>query len=117
MFEDEVASLSAQRPSKDVKSVKKQSDIYCMDPFIGEDGLLRVGGRTRRSDQPLQVVHPVILPKDHHVTWIIIGHFYERTKHSGRGISPVSMVRLDLESESGLHVAVSMTDRWLIWIR
>ena len=71
MFEDEVASLSAQRPSKDVKSVKKQSDIYRLDPFIGEDGLLRVG-RTRRSDQPLQVVHPVILPK---VTWMIIGHF------------------------------------------
>ena len=86
-FEDEVASLKSQRPPKEAKSVKKQSDIYRLDPFIGEDGLLRVGGRTRRSDQPLQVVHPVILPKDHHVTEIIIGHFHERTKHSGRGIT------------------------------
>ena len=40
-----------------------------------------------------------------------------RLCHGNRANSPVSMAGLDLESESGLHVVVSMTDRWLIRIR
>lgn len=60
-FQDEIASLTAQQCPKGDRPVKKQSDLYRLDPYVGQDGLLRVGGRIRRSDQPLEVLHPVIL--------------------------------------------------------
>ena len=90
-FHDEIASLAAKQSSKERRFVKKQSDIYRLDPYDDKDGLLRVGGRTRRSDQALEVVHPVFAPKDHHVTRILIAHFHERTKRSGRGITPAEI--------------------------
>ena len=65
------------------KTVKKSSKIYKLDPRM-EDGLLRVGGRLSRSSLPLEAKHPVILPKDSHVTRLILRERHEMSGHSGR---------------------------------
>ena len=93
-FEEELATMTAQRDAKtDKQCVKKQSDTYCLDPFLSDDGLLRVGGRLRQGEQPRETAHPVLLPKDHHVSRLIIAYFHEKTKHSGRGAT-LSEIRL-----------------------
>ena len=93
-FRKEMAALKAQQDAKaDQQCVEKRSDIYRLDPFLSQDGLLRVGGRMRRGDQPRETAHPVILPKDHHVSRLIIAHFHEKTRHSGRGVT-LSEIRL-----------------------
>lgn len=70
------------------KRLKKTSNLYKLDPFVDGDGLLRIGGRIRRADMPLDVKHPLILPKSDHITDLIVRHFHSATvHHQGRGIT------------------------------
>ncbi|XP_068240040.1 uncharacterized protein [Palaemon carinicauda] len=78
VFGDEVKALSREL------SVGKSSPIYKLDPFLdSEDGLLKVGGRIRRSDIPHTAKHPILLPKKHHVTTLLIRYEHELLAHSG----------------------------------
>ncbi|XP_068246539.1 uncharacterized protein [Palaemon carinicauda] len=79
VFGDEVKALSREL------SVGKSSPIYKLDPFFdSEDGLLKVGGRIRRSDIPQSAKHPILFPKKHHVTTLLIRHEHELLAHSSR---------------------------------
>ena len=64
-------------------AVKRKSTLFRLDPFVSDDGLMRVGGRIRRAEIPRNLAHPVILPKESHVTTLIIRHFHERSNHAG----------------------------------
>ena len=50
------------------KRMLKKSDLYRLDPFTDHDGILRVGGRLRRAEMSNGEKHPVILPKNHHLS-------------------------------------------------
>ena len=41
----------------------------------------------KRANVPRELAHPVILPRYHHITCLVIRHHHERTRHSGRGIT------------------------------
>ena len=96
-FRDEIQLLKdvrAKRQAADqdtcedkVKAMKRSSSLYKLDPFLDEDGLLRVGGRLRQSRVPYEVKHPVILPKKGHVTNLILCHYHKSVQHQGRGIT------------------------------
>ena len=47
------------------------------------DGIIRVGGRLRNSEIEPDAKHPVLLPKDHHVSHLIIRHYHRVSGHSG----------------------------------
>ena len=68
-------------------SMKKTSSLYRLDPFIDEDGVLRVGGRIRNASISYDVKHPVILPSKGHVTMLLVRHHHQRISHQGRGIT------------------------------
>jgi hypothetical protein len=59
-----------------------------LHPFIAEDGLLRVGGRLQHSDLPFDAKHPIILPRDHHVTMLIVQMYHLLGRHV-RGVNGV----------------------------
>lgn len=96
-FQDEVQILkdvktkqqaADQDTSKDkIKAVKRSSSLYKLDPFLDEDGLMRVGGRLRQSSVSYEVKHPVILPKKGHVITIILCHYHKSVQHQGCGIT------------------------------
>ena len=69
------------------KTAKLRSSINKLDPFIDENGILRVGGRLKHADLSDEVKHPVILPKGSHVTSLIIRYYHESTKHQGKGMT------------------------------
>jgi len=46
------------------------------------DGLIRVRGRLRNSEIEPDAKHPVLLPKDHHVSHLIILHYHCVSGHS-----------------------------------
>ena len=57
------SKIDALRSSaKDIR-VAKSSSLYQLDPFIDDNGLLRVGGRLEKSKLNRDTVHPVLLPK------------------------------------------------------
>jgi len=52
--------------------------LYRLYPYIRNDNLIR-GGRIKRANLPL------ILPKQSHITQLVIDHRHVRCAHSGRG--------------------------------
>lgn len=78
-FPDEVQSLSVSTTSK----VKVSSSLASLDPFI-DNGILHVGGRMRSANLSDRTKCPIILPKGHHVTHLIIRSVHVRLGHAGR---------------------------------
>ena len=69
---------------RDSKPLNKHSSIVQLDPFIGNDGLLRVGGRLKHIKFDSSFKNPIILPAKHHVTTLIVRKYHEDVKHQGR---------------------------------
>ncbi len=77
-FKQEMFSLQSG-----TSGVKRCSNIYKLDPVL-MDGLLRVGGRLSRAAMPEETKRPVILPKEHHVSKLIMQHVHRQLGHVGR---------------------------------
>ena len=56
-YQRELQDLSNKKP------LSKKSSIYDLNPFIDEEGLIRVGGRLRRASLEYASRHQIILPK------------------------------------------------------
>lgn len=57
---------------EDKLSVPKNSQLLRLDPFIDEEGILRVGGRIHMAALPENEKHPVILPQNYHLTKLFV---------------------------------------------
>ena len=62
----------------------KKGMLSRMDPFVDDDGIIRVGGRINNSTLPWKLKHPAIMPKKHRVSSSLIRHFHEKIQHGGR---------------------------------
>ncbi|XP_039658089.1 uncharacterized protein LOC120560045 [Perca fluviatilis] len=76
-YPDEYAALQSKR------EVSKSSPILTLDPYIS-DGLLRVGGRLRHASLESETKNPIILPKNSHVTKLLVQYYHTEVKHQGR---------------------------------
>lgn len=81
VFAEEYKSIKAGQ------SLKKGNRLSCLDPFIDNEGLLRVGGRLQNSSLPYDQKHPILLSHDHHVTLIIIRDAHLTTLHGGNSMT------------------------------
>ena len=68
-------------------AMKQTSSLFRLDPYVDSDGLIRVGGRMRNADFPTGIKHPIILPRKHHVTDLVIRYCHEQVHHQGRGMT------------------------------
>ena len=68
-FKNEIASLSLKEQNA---KISRQSSLLKLNPFIDEEGLIRVGGRLENSTLPFEVKHPIVLPRSSQVTDLII---------------------------------------------
>ena len=73
---------------KDKAIKEKLRRLSKLSPFVDDQHKLRVGGRLQNSDMPDSIKHPVILPRRHHVTRLIIEDIHYRNRHFG-GVSYV----------------------------
>ena len=78
-FPEEIAYRTKRHPTL----VKKSSRLSKLSPFMGKEGLLRVGGRIDRASISFDSRHPVIISSKYHVVELIIRHFHERDGHIG----------------------------------
>ena len=79
--QDIVTMIPSQRPKGD--SVKRGSSISSLDSVL-VDGILVVGGQLRRASLLEDAKHQIILPKDYHVTNLIVLHYHFASGHLGR---------------------------------
>lgn len=68
-------------------SLPMQSKLYKLDPILDQEGILRLGGRLSNSLLDESVKHPIIFPRDHHLTRLLISHCHENVKHQGKGMT------------------------------
>ena len=52
--------------------LKKTSTLRALDPYLDSDGVMRVGGRIRKTTLSESLKNPVILPKSSHITALVI---------------------------------------------
>lgn len=78
LFSKEIERLSSGRP------LSSSSGIIRLDPILGDDGLLRVGGRLRRltSEDSSLSSQPIIVPHKHPIARLI-ADFFHKQAHVG----------------------------------
>ena len=67
---------------KQHRPLSKKDRLLCLSPFF-ESGLLRVGGRTKRSSLPFDAKHPIILDSKEHSIQLYIQKCHENCMHIG----------------------------------
>ncbi len=98
-FSEEISFLcqhhnkdSKPQDSSNVKTLRG-SPLKKLAPYVDPHGMLRVGGRLKCSEYPESQNHPLILPKRHHVSAVLIRHHHELVSHQGRGLTLNSIRR------------------------
>ena len=91
-FSAEIESLKSQQECRNGRrkpGVRRSSPIYKLNPFLDEDGVMRVGGRISRSNYDLKEIHPIILPKmmNCHMTKLVIREAHVQAGHQSRGMT------------------------------
>lgn len=76
-FKDEIQLLlnNKQLPGK--------SRLVSLNPFLDEEGILRVGGRIQSSAEPYNKKHPIILDSNHNFTKLLFAHEHIKLLHGG----------------------------------
>ena len=69
------------------KFLRKTDLLVQLDPFVDQSGILRVGGRLKKSDLEENIKHPIILPKKGKISRLIVESCHRRVCHQGRGIT------------------------------
>ncbi|XP_065082817.1 uncharacterized protein LOC135705157 [Ochlerotatus camptorhynchus] len=76
-YPDELASLVKQG------TIAKSSTLYQLTPFLDDHGIIRMGSRIAAAPEAsYSTKYPVILPKKHHVTTLLIDNFHRRFLHA-----------------------------------
>lgn len=87
--EEMIAMANPNEPNHAEENfIEKSSVLYSLTPRIDTHGVLRVDGRIGATKGVTRdVKFPVILPKKHHVTNLILEDFHRRFKHGNNSIS------------------------------
>ncbi|XP_054711084.1 uncharacterized protein LOC129220679 [Uloborus diversus] len=75
------------------KPLPANSKLLSLKPFINEDGVIRDGGRLENAPFSNERKHPILMPKNHHLTTIIIRSYHETYLHAGT-ILLLSVIRI-----------------------
>ena len=77
VFKDEIQSI------RDGKELPVSNRLSSLSPFVDSKDLLRVGGRLKRIQLPESRMHPIILPRQHHATKVLVEWIHRRNGHVG----------------------------------
>ncbi|XP_062706189.1 uncharacterized protein LOC134287695 [Aedes albopictus] len=83
-YPDEIAllQLSQNEPKLSRTPLPKTSPLHQKSPLLDQNGVLRMRGRIANCDYATEdAKHPVILPRDHPTTRLIIAHFHQKFHH------------------------------------
>ncbi|GFX26312.1 integrase catalytic domain-containing protein [Trichonephila clavipes] len=75
------------------KPLPKSSKLQSLNVFLDSEGILRVGGRLRlQRTLKFEQKHPMLIPKEHHFTSLVIRHFHRANFHAGQELV-LSLIR------------------------
>ncbi|GBL80696.1 hypothetical protein AVEN_225343-1 [Araneus ventricosus] len=65
------------------QQLPNSSSLINLSPFLDEQDILRVGGRLKNSNLPIERKHPILLPYNNDFSDLIINHFHVLYLHTG----------------------------------
>lgn len=74
-FKEEIQQLKTRG------TVSSASRIANLNPFLDENGIIRVGGRLKNATMPYMQKHPMVLPKEAHISRLIVDDAHIMTIH------------------------------------
>ena len=77
-------SYNPSRGREKKRNGKMPRWLHRLDPFLDCNGFMRVGGRLSKASFPMEMMHPLMLPKKHHVSLLIIRAKHCSLGHAGR---------------------------------
>ena len=77
VFAEEIKFIKLKQP------LSKSSTLISFNPFLDDDGIVRIGGRLRHACLSFNQKHPIVLPKDNSLTKLIINQAHHITLHGG----------------------------------
>lgn len=86
-FSQEIWALKAE------KRIPSSSPLVSLNPFLDDDGMLRVGGREANSGRPYDRRHPLIIHAKHPIATFIIRQEHLRLLHAGPSLLITSLSR------------------------
>ena len=95
----EIVLLSKQ------KKLESNNRLFKFDPYVDAQGVLRVGGRIRKSLIQQEIQHTVLLSKDCRITNLIVSWCHDQVAHAGRGVT-INQVRMSGFWVIGLNIVV-----------
>lgn len=71
----------------DINNIKRGKQcslrLQSLSPFVDDKGLIRVGGRLENASLNEDAKHPILLPKTHFVTNLIVDYYHLKYLHAG----------------------------------
>ncbi|XP_055585330.1 uncharacterized protein LOC129738161 [Uranotaenia lowii] len=117
-YSDEIKILkkNAELPFQNWFPLDKSSPLYKLVPLIDADGVLRMEGRSEKAEfLPFDLRFPIILPRSHYVTGLLIQQYHERFGHGFR-----ETVKNEIKQRfliSGLTNLIRRTERSCVWCK
>ncbi|XP_040169684.1 uncharacterized protein LOC120904034 isoform X2 [Anopheles arabiensis] len=82
-YEKEVQVLTAKPSAEKQPHLERSSALHNLNPFADEFGILRIDGRIARANHiPYDARYPIILPKTHNITALILKDYHDRFGHA-----------------------------------
>ena len=80
----EAKMLWVKETQRSFENDRKFADIKkILRVFSDSNGILRVGGRIENAPLPYETRYPILLPREHHLTRLIVRKSHETVKHNG----------------------------------
>ena len=78
-------ALGRSSATKDLPPAARQqwTSMKSLNPFLDEEGLLRVGGRLQNAGLSYSQTHPLVLPRRHALTGFLVRHCHVNSAHMG----------------------------------
>ncbi|XP_029173243.1 uncharacterized protein LOC114942106 [Nylanderia fulva] len=76
-FAGELKALTREAP------LSRKSPLRALRPFLGPDGLIRVGGRLENASLNYEEKHPIVLTKRSHLSLLLVCDAHHCTLHGG----------------------------------
>ncbi|XP_062714235.1 uncharacterized protein LOC134291008 [Aedes albopictus] len=78
-----VLEYNSQHPNEVPMILEKGSKLYTESPFMDEAGVIRINSRISAAPTAAyETKYPVILPKDHHTTRLLVDNYHRHFLHS-----------------------------------
>ena len=100
----------------DKGTLSRKSSLLSLNPFLDGRQFLRVGGRLDNADLTFDQQHPLILPKGHHITTLIVEDTHKKNLHAS-GQLLLSLLRQKFWIPDAKNVLKKVTQKCLTCFR